>query len=622
MRRILLSVALLASTLVPVGAARAADVSLTPLNGTQFPDRAFVLNLPPGVVPQAGQLHVTEGGIPVSGLKVAPAAAGVQKRLGEILVVDTSGSMRGAPLAAAMKAARTFASHRLPAQPLAVVAFSNVTTTILPFTSNATRITDALAVPPSSGGGTHIYDAVQSALGLVQKAKLAGASLVVLSDGSDRGSVTSSKELLAAARALHVRIYSVGLRSSSFAPDSLRGLANGTSGEYSEARSSQSLVGIYQALGSRLANQYVIRYRSLAGPHTLVKVSATAAGLTTAATAHYTSPALSAIKGSGASGASVSTVAVVGVSAAVALLLAVAIALALRSRESTVTDRIRPFVPGVLDVAAGDEEEQEETMSFLADAERRLESRPWAARIAETFEIAQIPIKPLQLAALTLFLTGLTMWALAAATGHALAAVVGLAIPFAAYQWVKISLVRRRRLFSEQLADNLQIVASALRSGHGFVGALRNVVHDAPEPSGSEFRRVLAEEQLGTPLEEALGIAVHRMASEDLSHVALVATVQRETGGNAAEVLERVVDSIRERVAIRRLVRTLTAQGRFGGIVVSSLPPIVLVALTALNPSFMSPLYSTTAGNFVLLLAGMLVILGWFVIRRIIDFEV
>jgi Mg-chelatase subunit ChlD len=237
MKRTLICAALVASALTPAASARAADVSLTPLSGTEFPNRAFVLNLPPGVVPRPGQVRVSEGGIPVDGLKVTPAAAAVQRRLGEVLILDTSGSMSGRPLGAAMLAARTFAARRLPAQPLAVVAFNSVTATILPFTSDAGRISAALAAPPAAGGGTHIYDAVRSALGLVQNAKLAGASFVVLSDGSDRGSTSSAAEIVAAARALHVRIYTVGLRSPSFAPSTLQDLAGGTSGAYSEARS-------------------------------------------------------------------------------------------------------------------------------------------------------------------------------------------------------------------------------------------------------------------------------------------------------------------------------------------------------------------------------------------------
>src|SRR5207244_3880294 len=105
-----------------------------------------------------------------------------------------------------------------------------------------------------------------SALDLVRSTHLAGASLVVLSDGSDVGSTATSAGLLAAAHSLHARVYGVGLRSPHFRPGTLRGLAGGTQGAYTEAGAARQLSAIYQALGSRLANAYVIRYRSLAGP--------------------------------------------------------------------------------------------------------------------------------------------------------------------------------------------------------------------------------------------------------------------------------------------------------------------------------------------------------------------
>src|SRR5581483_88823 len=108
--------------------------------------------------------------------------------------------------------------------------------------------------------------------------------------------------------------------------------------------------------------------------------------------------------------------------------------------------------------------------------------------------------------------------------------------------------------------DNLEVLAAALRAGQSLVGALSAVVDVSPEPSNSEFRRALAEEQLGVPLEDALGSVVTRMDNSDLDQVALVARLQRETGSNAAEVIERVVETVRSRAELRRLVRTLTAQ--------------------------------------------------------------
>jgi tight adherence protein B len=211
---------------------------------------------------------------------------------------------------------------------------------------------------------------------------------------------------------------------------------------------------------------------------------------------------------------------------------------------------------------------------------------------------------------------------IAVVSGRPALGLIGLLTPVAVREFVRARARKQRTLFADQLADNLQVVASALRAGHGLVGGFNSTVDDAPEPSRSELRRVLSDEQLGTPIETAMEIAITRMDNVDLEQVALVASVQRQTGGNAAEVLDRVVDSIRERMALRRLVRTLTAQGRLSGVVVSALPVFLLVAVSLLSPSFMSPLYHTTAGNVVLGLAAALIVAGWLCIRRIVNFHV
>ena len=111
-----------------------------------------------------------------------------------------------------------------------------------------------------------------------------------------------------------------------------------------------------------------------------------------------------------------------------------------------------------------------------------------------------------------------------------------------------------------------------MRTGNSFVGALSQLVDDAPEPTASEFRRVIADERLGVPLDVALARMVTRMENNDLQQVGLVTVIQRETGGNGAEALDRVVGNIRARDDIRRLVRTLTAQGRSSQAILTALP--------------------------------------------------
>jgi tight adherence protein B len=161
-----------------------------------------------------------------------------------------------------------------------------------------------------------------------------------------------------------------------------------------------------------------------------------------------------------------------------------------------------------------------------------------------------------------------------------------------------------------------------MRAGHTFIGALALVAEDAPQPSRGELRRVLADEQLGIPLGDALNAVTERMKSRDFEHVALVATLQRETGGNTAEVIDTVTETIRERLDLRRLVRALTAQGRLAGWVVSSLPVALLLFISLINPEYIHPLFHRTAGIAALVIAAAMLTTGFLVIRRIVNIKV
>jgi len=165
-------------------------------------------------------------------------------------------------------------------------------------------------------------------------------------------------------------------------------------------------------------------------------------------------------------------------------------------------------------------------------------------------------------------------------------------------------------------------VASAIRAGHSMVGAFSVMVDEASEPSRSEFRQIVNDERLGVPLEEAIRRVGQRMDSRDLDQVALVATIQRETGGNTAEILDRVVQTIRQRGELRRLMETMTAQGRFSRVVVTAIPPLLLVAISLINPEYLRPLFHTGTGNVLLGLAVALVVAGSLVIKRMVNVKV
>lgn len=213
------------------------------------------------------------------------------------------------------------------------------------------------------------------------------------------------------------------------------------------------------------------------------------------------------------------------------------------------------------------------------------------------------------------------MWLLGTFLAPVLA-LVGLVLPFLVRGFITQRVERKRRAFGDQLPDNLDVVASGLRAGHSLVGGLSLVVNDASEPSRTEFQRVVADEQLGVPLEDALQTVARRMDNRDIEQVALVSSLQRETGGNAAEVLDRVIENIRERQGLRRLVRTLTAQGRLSRWIVSALPVGLLLLISAINPTYMKPLFHHTSGKVILAVGAIMIVAGSLVIKKIVEIKI
>lgn len=309
----------------------------------------------------------------------------------------------------------------------------------------------------------------------------------------------------------------------------------------------------------------------------------------------------------------------IGVSVIAGLLLGLAI-FVLLGREQTVADRVSSYVTlrdedsesgkSLIERALGDEQA------------RKIARSPFLTRLKIEMEVADIKIGLEQLAGLTLLLTILIAWLLDASTHSPFAIVLALFVPFGAQMVIKMVAARQRRTFAEQLPDNLQVVASAMRSGSSFVGALKAVIQDAPEPSRRELRRAVLDEELGIPLAEALAQVTERMQSEDFQHVAIVAALQRETGGNTADVIDLVAETVRGRIEIRRMVRGLTAQGRLSGGILALLPVGLLMIISLINPTYVHPLFHSTTGLVALGVSGVLVVSGGLVIKRIVEIEV
>jgi tight adherence protein B len=621
---ILLGVLTLLAAVASAAAGTSRGLRIVEAGAARFPDRAFVLTLPAKERLRPVRVHVLENGARVSDVSLVPVGTADRGDFGVVLVIDASNSMRGTAIADAMQAARAFAARRSANQQLAVVTFNGTSSVLLPFTSDAATIDAALASPPPLASGTHVYDGVAMALTLLHAAQIASGSVIVLSDGADTGSRLSATDAVASARRDHARIFSVGIRSKSFRSAPLKKLGLAAGGGYSETTSTAALARIYDQLGARLAGEYLVRYRSPAGPSAKIRVEFRVDGISGAGIAGYRTPALPSIAQptpfhrSLAASIWLSALTMFFVSLAAAFLFALGVMMIVRPRRSNLRARMAQFV-SLRGVASKDAARLTERV--FVGAERSLETTKWWARFVETLELAQIGFPAVQLLLWTFVGTFLAMWLLAMLGGSLLFGLLGLGVPFAVRAMIRRKVDRRRADFSEQLPDNLQVLASALRAGHSLVGALSVVVEDAAEPSQSEFRRVIADEQLGVSLEDALNVVARRMQSRDLEQVGLVAALQHETGGNMAEVLDRVTETIRERFEIRRIVQTLTAQGRMSRWVVSLLPIILLATISILNPTYVEPLYKETFGRVLLAVAAVMLVAGSLVIKKIVDIK-
>jgi tight adherence protein B len=181
---------------------------------------------------------------------------------------------------------------------------------------------------------------------------------------------------------------------------------------------------------------------------------------------------------------------------------------------------------------------------------------------------------------------------------------------------------QRQRKFTSQLPDMLTLLAGTLRAGYSLLQGVEAVAQEVEDPMGRELRRVLAEARLGRPLEDALEDAADRMQSGDFEWAVMAIRIQREVGGNLAELLDTVADTMIQRERLRREVRALTAEGRISAIILGLLPVGLGLVMWGMNPDYMRPLFHDGFGQALLIGAGLLAVVGFYWMKKTIEIEV
>ncbi len=315
----------------------------------------------------------------------------------------------------------------------------------------------------------------------------------------------------------------------------------------------------------------------------------------------------------------------IGIGGGIAVLfLLVGIIVSISSEKSLVEERLGRYVEQEKAV----ERDASRTAVVTDWVNRRVERSSIGESIAKDLARADLKLKPgeyIMLMAISAAGVGIIGYVLAGNLFAALGALVGLLIP---RFYVRSQQSKRLIRFNDQLADMLNLMVNGLRAGYSTMQAMEAVSKELPSPISDEFRRVVQEMQLGVNMEKALDNLLRRIPSDDLDLVITAVNVQREVGGNLAEILDTISYTIRERVRIKGEIRVLTAQVMYSGRFLSLMPVIVMAILYVLNRAYMMEFFNPVnnaripCGYIALGVAFMLIVSGYFAMNKLGEIEI
>jgi tight adherence protein B len=626
-----------------LAAAQADGLSVLVRDTTVHPDGSteLIVNVTGSAKPSvldASAFEVSEQGEVVENLAVEPLLDEVDKI--EILVglvIDVSGSMRGEPMELTKEAAAAVVTDLTDKGiEVQLFSFASDVETLTPPTTDAAELVGAIG-DLEARGETALYDAVVVAARELARSE-AQVNLVVFSDGGDTASTATLEDGIAAANLIEVPVTIVALDTPELDPAAIEELAGGTGGRAITADDSAQIQTAFDEAVSDIASQYLLRYRSeLIEPDNLNLTVAVSAG-DIRRELSYTVPNLregappapprpTVIAAPEAGPLDGSNALIVGAGAAflAVLLLAGLMFTGSKTRaERVLSDQLARYIEGS-DPRAG--RSGDIAAHFRDRAMALVESTPRPkgldANLTVRLEQAAWPLRNGEFLLLSL-LSGLAALALVSLVFNPLGGIlVGLMAGTIPYVILENRRSKRQNQFLGTLPDTLGLMAGALRAGYGVLQALDTVAKESTGPTSEEFTRVLTEARLGMPVETAMEDMANRIDNDDLRWVVMAINIQREVGGNLAELLDTVAAVLREREMLRRQIKVLSAEGRLSAIVLILLPIFLVTYLILVRPEYVSTLVTSGALGWIMVIGGSVLMLGGVVwIRNLVRIEV
>jgi tight adherence protein B len=620
----------------PAAAATPApEISLQSVETTAWPAVTLRVVLPAkmlGGTLTARDFSLRENGALMSDLQVTALQQSARMPLDVLLVIDTSGSMKGQALADAKQAATRFIGALAPEDRVSVMSFSEKPRVEVTFTSDRAALSSAIS-NLTARNETALYDALVAGAHQFGSPTGSQRAVVLLSDGGDTVSGSGPDDAVRALAITGAPVYAVAIKTADADVASLRSIARSSGGRVVEVGGSAGLAAAFGDIASELTRPYEITYTSLRPPSKdleLDLVVTTPGGRASLAAAVPNPDTLAA--------ASYVAPQVVVPSSIWPFAIALLVFLAVGAIAAAAIALLRPE-PNALGQLAYYEQlksggprpitdEHDVDPDSVRGKITRLAGSV-AARggfekaIRHALELAGLPLRPVEYMTLHVGLVLVLGVVVQLIAGQVLLSVITVAVLAFVPVLILVMLGRRRQqAFQEQLPGVLNLLAGSLRAGWGLLQAAGIVVNEMGPPVGPEFERVVTEARLGLPLEEALAKMADRMTSEDFKWAVSAIAVQREVGGNLAEVLDLVADTVRERASLRREISSLTSEGRLSAIILIALPFVEAIALYLLNPGYFGQLLSSTTGMIAAGGAAVLLVIGIIWLQRIVNIEV
>ncbi len=598
-----------------------------------------VRDLEPGQRIDPASVTVSAGGVPLTATEAVEVgtlgrADRTERRLA-VLVLDVSGSMFGEPMTTAMDAATRYAAEIPPDVEVAVVTVSSTAQTVLPPTADRDRVAEVLAGLVAFGD-TALHDGLALAAELAADPAYGERRVLVLSDGADTSSATPLSEARQRLLSAGAPVDTVAFRTAEDTTELLAGLSAVTGGRAFQATDITGLADAFRSAAGAFTVQLRVQVAvppELSGVRTTLEVTVAAGGQELATSVPVTLAVDPTV------GGPLEQVAAVDLSGPVQLVLAglvfsallavslLVVAPMLRRRLPRQRLTLDRFTGGnrPRPTPAPSEPQQGGAVAraALALSERVVQSQGLEGRISLELDRAGMRLRPHEWLLLRGLICVSLVLLLSLFVGPMWGLLLGVLIGWAGTALYQIRRAeRRRQAFAAALPDALQLVVGSLRSGFSLPQAIDAMVREMPDPLSTEFGRALGEARLGMSLEDALDRVAHRMRSTDLTWAVVAVRVQQEVGGNLAEVLTNTVKTMREREALRRQVRALSAEGRLSAWVLVTLPVVVGAFMFLVRRDYAMVLVTHPIGLIMLGTGIGLLIIGAFWMSRLIRVEV